>query len=146
MIEGPRSGRPKNMWIRSGSATLVQGIENRWLLPLFIWNWISHPLPMYLGEDTSSLIFSPSSVLVFSSFQSKNIRPSKEIRMKFGGQIQCCGSGYGIRNRFFRISDTGSQRTVGQLIFSPPLLLLLLDLGSEIRNPGWVKIWIRDPV
>ncbi len=32
---------------------------------------------------------------------------------------------------------------VGQLI--PPLLLLLLDPGSEIRDPGWIKIRIRDP-
>jgi len=33
--------------------------------------------------------------------------------------------GSGIRNRFF--------------------LLLFLDPGSEIRDPGWVKIRIRDP-
>jgi hypothetical protein len=25
------------------------------------------------------------------------------------------------------------------------LLLLFLDPGSEIRDPGWVKIRIRDP-
>jgi len=28
--------------------------------------------------------------------------------------------------------------------FSPSLLLLLLDPGSEIQDPGWVKIRIRD--
>jgi hypothetical protein len=28
--------------------------------------------------------------------------------------------------------------------FHPSLLLLFLDLGSEIRDPGWVKIRIRD--
>ncbi len=28
--------------------------------------------------------------------------------------------------------------------FHPPLLLLFLDPGSEIRDPGWVKIRIRD--
>jgi hypothetical protein len=29
--------------------------------------------------------------------------------------------------------------------FHPSLLLLFLDPGSEIRDPGWVKIRIRDP-
>ncbi len=29
-------------------------------------------------------------------------------------------------------------------IFSPPLLLLLLDPGSEIRDPRWIKIRIRN--
>jgi hypothetical protein len=29
--------------------------------------------------------------------------------------------------------------------FLPSLLLLFLDLGSGIRDPGWVKIRIRDP-
>jgi hypothetical protein len=28
--------------------------------------------------------------------------------------------------------------------FHPSLLLLFLDPGSEIRDPGWVKIRIRD--
>jgi hypothetical protein len=28
--------------------------------------------------------------------------------------------------------------------FHSSLLLLFLDPGSEIRDPGWVKIWIRD--
>jgi hypothetical protein len=30
------------------------------------------------------------------------------------------------------------------IFFHPSLLLLLLDPGSEIRDPGWVKIRIRD--
>jgi hypothetical protein len=29
--------------------------------------------------------------------------------------------------------------------FPPPLLVLLLDPGSEIRNAGWINIRIRDP-
>ncbi len=29
--------------------------------------------------------------------------------------------------------------------FHPALLLLFLDPGSEIRDPVWVKIRIRDP-
>ncbi len=29
--------------------------------------------------------------------------------------------------------------------FLPPLLLLLLDPGSEILDPGWIKIRIQDP-
>jgi hypothetical protein len=29
--------------------------------------------------------------------------------------------------------------------FHLSLLLLFLDPGSEIRDPGWVKIRIRDP-
>ncbi len=28
--------------------------------------------------------------------------------------------------------------------FPPPLLVLLLNPGSEIRDPGWKKISIRD--
>ena len=32
-----------------------------------------------------------------------------------------------------------------QILFHPSLLLLFLDPGSEIRDPGWVKIRIRDP-
>jgi hypothetical protein len=30
------------------------------------------------------------------------------------------------------------------IFFHPSLLLLFFDLGSEIRDPGWVKIRIRD--
>jgi hypothetical protein len=30
------------------------------------------------------------------------------------------------------------------IFFHPSLLLLFLDPGSEIRDPGWVKIRIRD--
>jgi hypothetical protein len=30
--------------------------------------------------------------------------------------------------------------------FHPSLLLLFLDPGSEIRDTGWVKIRISDPV
>jgi hypothetical protein len=29
--------------------------------------------------------------------------------------------------------------------FQPSLLLMFLDPGSEIWNPGWIKIRIRDP-
>jgi hypothetical protein len=29
--------------------------------------------------------------------------------------------------------------------FHPSLFYLFLDPGSEIRDPGWVKIRIRDP-
>jgi hypothetical protein len=29
--------------------------------------------------------------------------------------------------------------------FHPSLLLLFLDPGSEIRDPGWVKISVADP-
>jgi hypothetical protein len=37
------------------------------------------------------------------------------------------------------------QKMVGQnQIFPPPLLVLSLDSGSEIRDPGWTKIRIRD--
>jgi hypothetical protein len=32
-----------------------------------------------------------------------------------------------------------------KFFFHPSLLLLFLDPGSEIRDPGWVKIRIRDP-
>jgi hypothetical protein len=34
---------------------------------------------------------------------------------------------------------------IGQKKFvTPPLLVLLLDQGSGIRDPGWIKIRIRD--
>ncbi len=36
------------------------------------------------------------------------------------------------------------QKMVGQKNFSPLLLVRVLDPGSEIRDPGWVKIRIRD--
>jgi hypothetical protein len=32
-----------------------------------------------------------------------------------------------------------------KIFFHPSLLMLFLDPGSEIRDPGWVKIRIRDP-
>jgi hypothetical protein len=31
------------------------------------------------------------------------------------------------------------QKKVGQQKFPPPLLLLLLDPGTEIRDPEWIK-------
>jgi hypothetical protein len=38
------------------------------------------------------------------------------------------------------------QKMVRQkFFFHPSLLLLFFDPGSEIRDPGWVKIRIRDP-
>jgi hypothetical protein len=37
------------------------------------------------------------------------------------------------------------QKMVGQTKnFPPPLLVLLLDPGSEIWDPGWIQIRIRD--
>jgi hypothetical protein len=37
-----------------------------------------------------------------------------------------------------------TKKNLGQkIIFSSPLLLMLLVSGSEIRDPGWVKIRIR---
>ncbi len=39
-----------------------------------------------------------------------------------------------------------ATKKVGQQIFfHPDLLLLFLDPGSGIRDPGWTKIRIRDP-
>jgi hypothetical protein len=37
-----------------------------------------------------------------------------------------------------------ATKMVGQKNFPLPLLVLLLDPGSEIRNPGWIKNRIRD--
>jgi hypothetical protein len=36
------------------------------------------------------------------------------------------------------------KKMVGQKNFTPPLLVLLLDPGSEIRKPRWMIIRIRD--
>jgi hypothetical protein len=38
-----------------------------------------------------------------------------------------------------------SKKSMITKFFHPSLLLLFLDPGSEIRDPGWVKIRIRDP-
>ncbi len=44
-----------------------------------------------------------------------------------------------------------AKKMVGNFFFPPPLLVLLLDPGSEIRDPGseirdpgWIKIRIRN--
>jgi hypothetical protein len=37
-----------------------------------------------------------------------------------------------------------AKKRYENLFFHPSLLLLFLDPGSEIRDPGWVKISIRD--
>ncbi len=37
-----------------------------------------------------------------------------------------------------------TKKSMTTNFFHPSLLLLFLDLGSEIRDPGWVKIRIRD--
>jgi hypothetical protein len=37
-----------------------------------------------------------------------------------------------------------AKKMVWHFFFHPYLLLLFLDPGSEIRDPGWVKIRIRD--
>ncbi len=39
----------------------------------------------------------------------------------------------------------GYKRYDNKFFFHTSLLLLFLDPGSEIRDPGWVKIRIRDP-
>jgi hypothetical protein len=118
--------------------------------------------------------------------------------LKNGGSVadtnttsQCCGSGSGIRNRFFpehlfRIPDpkpiflraywqfflvkssiilwklaqiiflknkiiiynfvrfVATKNSMTTNFFQPSLLLVFLDPGSEILNPGWVKVRIRD--
>jgi hypothetical protein len=52
------------------------------------------------------------------------------------------GFDYGYKSRIIIIEVLRIRDPVP---LHPSLLLLFLDPGSEIRNPGWVKIRIRDP-
>jgi hypothetical protein len=36
------------------------------------------------------------------------------------------------------------QKSMKTNLFLPLSFVAVLDPGSEIRDPGWVKIWIRD--
>jgi hypothetical protein len=46
---------------------------------------------------------------------------------------------------FVATKNGKTQKMVRQKKIPPTLLVLLLDPGSEIRDPGWIKIRIRDP-
>jgi hypothetical protein len=43
------------------------------------------------------------------------------------------------------VTFVATKKDMTKIFFHPSLLLLFLDPGSEIWDPGWIKIRIRDP-
>jgi hypothetical protein len=43
------------------------------------------------------------------------------------------------------VKFVAAKKGMATNFFHPSLLFLFLDPGSEIRDPGWLKIRIRDP-
>jgi hypothetical protein len=54
-------------------------------------------------------------------------------------------SAYQNKIIFSFVKFVAAKNGLTKKFFHPCLLLLFLDPGSEIRDPGWVKIRIRDP-
>jgi hypothetical protein len=125
------------------------GFSSRWFLPLFssrnrqqmdvtsFYLKLNIPPSTYLGEDRSYFPqFLKNTVLVFSYLESKNIYPAdKEISMDFGGRIQCCGSGSGIRCLFSPGSGIRNRFFPAPVSRHPYLGSRIPDPGSRIPDP-----------